>query len=65
MIYIFIDEAGSRMLTGAYASGLVLNMVYLLRITAARSEGPNRLTRLLFLWMDVKEAELKRRSGVS
>jgi hypothetical protein len=52
----------------AIASGIILNLVYLVfgaRRCPASGAGrpPRRFSRLVGLWLDAKEAELRKRAG--
>lgn len=64
MIYIFSSEASGRILTATYAAGLLLNAAFLWTTRATKLETPGRIARLVRLWLDVKEADLKRRASV-
>jgi hypothetical protein len=49
-------------------AGIVLNLVYLVfgarrRPASGASRPPGRFSRLVGLWLDAKEAELRRRAG--
>ena len=45
--------------------GLVLNLVYLLRCPPGIPKSPSRLRKLVSLWLDAKERELRDRAGKS
>lgn len=62
MAFIFIDEYRNSMwwLTASYCVGLFINAGYLL--ANPRGGGrPSRIGRLVGLWFDAKEADLKKR----
>ena len=49
-------------------SGVILNLVYLVfgarrRPASGASRPPGRFSRLVGLWLDAKEAELRKRAG--
>lgn len=41
----------------------VLNVIYLLNSVGKQSQTPGRLARIINLWFEAKEAELKKRTG--
>jgi len=43
--------------------GLVLNLVYLIRCPPGIPKSPSRLRKLVSLWLDAKERELRDRAG--
>jgi len=49
----------------AIVIGCVLNLVYLLCCPPGIPKSPSRLRKLVSLWMDAKERELRDRAGKS
>jgi hypothetical protein len=60
MLYLLATERGAPWVVYAFAAGLALNSVYL---AIAQPAGSGfRIFRLVGLWLDAKEAELRERT---
>jgi hypothetical protein len=54
-----------RLLWLTFVIGCVLNLVYLIRCPPGIPKSPSRLRKLVSLWLDAKERELRDRAGKS
>lgn len=63
MLYVIADHPREWQIAGSFAAGLLLNILFLWTTRATKSEVPSRAVRMLRLWLDAKEADLKRRAG--
>jgi hypothetical protein len=59
------DNNASRLLWWMFLIGLVLNLVYLVLCPPGIPKSPSRLRKLVSLWLDAKERELRDRAGKS